>query len=486
MPITRRAGIFAVYVPDTSPGSPPLPPIHVLAPTPLINNCLLAIGLVWPTISVCIGLVSGVYHDHGHFEEEKKWFIIQYSTWVVLLLCLSNCFLYYGVKYMFILRTNIAIAEEALNTPRNSLGFGLFASASKSPARFLLATLQITGIGGGWTTLAAASMTVLWMASKDYILNREDDTLGHILAFFWTTGMVPAYLVTFLMAHFLSVRSRRRMLHNMNQSASYNSSRSNSKQRTESHRRFSRSTTDEDDEEDHNEDEEDHHHQHQLRNDPEDDLEADLRLTDVPDKSTLISGLSNTTLRTSYGYPPLGEGNVLEILGHSSETIAEEDCEEAEGDCECPTIKIVSLNPPPRPAKPLSRSSSPFGSKNPNELHEYVFGGDSIRGGSSQARSSATDSTASVGFLSLYVAPLGLRRYNTRLHGGGSEDQVGKGVVGRMMRNRSKNGQQSGDSSSNGKAQESRSIEMDEVQGQIEPSNEEAYPATFTTGPCRD
>lgn len=215
MPITERKGIFAVYVPEVVPGSPPLPPIHILAPTPMQKNCILVVGIIWPTVASCLGITSGVLHNRGDLDGAKFWFLVQYSTWTAVLFSLSMCFYYYGFKYMFILRANIIIAEEALKTPRSSFGIGLL--ASKSPARFLLATLHFTGIGGGSVTFSAGLMAVIWLVMKDYILSRSDERWVHIMSFIWTTGMAPAYSIIFVLTHLLSVRSRRRGVHDHTQ-----------------------------------------------------------------------------------------------------------------------------------------------------------------------------------------------------------------------------------------------------------------------------
>ncbi|KAF9425587.1 hypothetical protein BGZ94_007393 [Podila epigama] len=210
MPITGRSGAFVIYVPDAVPGAPPSPPIRILAPSAIQKNIVLVLGFVWPLICSLFGVVSGVLHNRGDIEGSKAWFSVQYSLWTILLIVLSVCFFYYGIKYMFILRANIVFAEDALNAPK--LSFGINMLVTKSPARFLLATLHSTSIGGGLVTAAAALMTVTWLIIRDSILSRDNGGPGHIMAFLWTTGMAPAYTVTFILTHALSVRSKKRGL----------------------------------------------------------------------------------------------------------------------------------------------------------------------------------------------------------------------------------------------------------------------------------
>lgn len=372
MPITQCEGIFALYVPEVV-GSP-LPPIHILAPTPVQKNCMLVGGIIWPTVASFLGIVSGVLHDREDFDGAIFWFQVQYSTWVALLFSLSLCFYYYGFKYMFILRANIIIAEEALNAPSNSFGIGML--ASKSPARFLLATLHFTGIGGGSTTLLAGSMTIIWLAMKDYILTRPDERWVHIMSFLWTTNMAPAYSVIFILTHRLSVRSRRRGVHDHNQPNRISS---------ESQRKPRKSTGREKEEE------------------PDKDLEAGA--TNAPDQGT-DSVLSGTTERSSDGNQDAGK------VARTPEASQRYSGTDRQNESDGPSVKIVSLNPPPRPLKSSFRPTSIANlSANPSMLHESVFGGET-RGEHHRAPGSNSGMPASL--FNLHTIPFASRRHQSR------------------------------------------------------------------------
>ncbi|KAF9573786.1 hypothetical protein EC968_008065 [Mortierella alpina] len=147
MPVTTREGIFAVYQPETSYGTKPLPPIHVLAPTTSQRNIMLAIGATYPAIfGAGLGIASGVMHDRGNVRMAYILLLAQYSNWVLIMWSMAVMFFYYGLKYTFILRANIIIAEAELKAPRAAFGIGNL--KSRSPARFLFIQLQITGFGG--------------------------------------------------------------------------------------------------------------------------------------------------------------------------------------------------------------------------------------------------------------------------------------------------------------------------------------------------
>ncbi|KAI9241981.1 MAG: hypothetical protein BYD32DRAFT_404602 [Podila humilis] len=379
MPITERKGIFAVYVPEVVPGSPPLPPIHILAPTPMQKNCILVVGIIWPTVASCLGITSGVLHNRGDLDGAKFWFLVQYSTWTAVLFSLSMCFYYYGFKYMFILRANIIIAEEALKTPRSSFGIGLL--ASKSPARFLLATLHFTGIGGGSVTFSAGLMAVIWLVMKDYILSRSDERWVHIMSFIWTTGMAPAYSIIFVLTHLLSVRSRRRGVHDHTQPNRISS---------ELQRKPRKSAG---------------------KEESDKDLEAGT-INDVPDQcSVMSSDLSSTTKWSSDGNHKAGEllartPEPYRLCSSSANRVVES---EPDGH----SLKIVSLNPPPRPVKssfgPTSIPS--LNAANPSVLHEFVFGGET-RG--AHHRASSSNSGLPVSLFSLHAVPFASRRYQSR------------------------------------------------------------------------
>ncbi|KAG0022626.1 hypothetical protein BGZ81_008452 [Podila clonocystis] len=212
MPVTTREGIFAVYQPEVVYGTRPLPAIHVLTPTTVQKNVMLAIGAIYPTIfGAGLGIASGVLHDHGMKEASRVLMLLQYSNWVLILWSMAVMFFYYGLKYTFILRANIIIAEAALKAPRAAFGIGNL--KSRSPARFLFIQLQITGFGGCAVTVLAGTLCMIWVLFKDQILNMESDILPHVMAFFWTCAIALAFFVVFTLIAAQSIRNRRRGLH---------------------------------------------------------------------------------------------------------------------------------------------------------------------------------------------------------------------------------------------------------------------------------
>ncbi|KAG0348170.1 hypothetical protein BG004_005826 [Podila humilis] len=210
MPVTTRQGIFAIYQPESAFDAKPLPPIHVLTPTTVQKNFLLLMGAIYPTI---FGWGTGVAsafltQTPGYERVAKILLVVQYSNWVLILWSMAIMFLYYGLKYTFILRANIIIAEAALRAPKAAFGIGNLKSSS--PARFLFIQLQITGFGGAAVTLLAGSLCMIWVLFRQKILEMEDDKLPHTMAFFWTCAIAVAFFVIMLLISIQSVRSRRR------------------------------------------------------------------------------------------------------------------------------------------------------------------------------------------------------------------------------------------------------------------------------------
>ncbi|KAG0332369.1 hypothetical protein BG004_001293, partial [Podila humilis] len=212
MPVTTREGIFAVYQPEVVYGSKPLRPIHVLTPTTVQKNVMLAVGAIYPTIfGAGLGIASGILHDHGKHEASRVLMLLQYSNWVLILWSMATLFFYYGLKYTFILRANIIIAEAALKAPRAAFGIGNL--KSRSPARFLFIQLQITGFGGCAVTVLAGSLCMIWVLFKDQILAMESDVWPHVMSVFWTCAIALAFFVVFTLIAAQSIRNRKRGLH---------------------------------------------------------------------------------------------------------------------------------------------------------------------------------------------------------------------------------------------------------------------------------
>ncbi|KAF9120094.1 hypothetical protein BGW39_011679 [Mortierella sp. 14UC] len=211
MPVTTREGIFAVYQPEVAFGATPLPPIHVLTPTTVQKNFILAMGAIYPTfLGAGLGIASGVLHDKGYEEASKVLLYLQYSNWVLILWTMAIMFFYYGLKYTFILRANIIIAEAALKAPRAAFGIGNL--KSRSPARFLFIQLQITGFGGCAVTVLAGSLCMIWVICRDRILEMKEDRWPHVMGAFWTCAIALAFFVVMTLIAAQSIRSRRRNL----------------------------------------------------------------------------------------------------------------------------------------------------------------------------------------------------------------------------------------------------------------------------------
>ncbi|KAF9178701.1 hypothetical protein BGZ50_007535 [Haplosporangium sp. Z 11] len=240
MPVTTREGIFAVYQPEVVYGAKPLRPIHVLTPTTVQKNFLLAMGAIYPTIfGAGLGIASGALHDQGHHEASRVLLLLQYSNWVLILWSMAVMFFYYGLKYTFILRANIIIAETALKAPRAAFGIGNL--KSRSPARFLFIQLQITGFGGCAVTVLAGTLCMLWVLFKDKILAMEDERLPHVMGVFWTCAIALAFFVLMSLIAAQSVRNRRRGLHEPSITTMSHSLNPSSGQKSSDNKRSSKS-----------------------------------------------------------------------------------------------------------------------------------------------------------------------------------------------------------------------------------------------------
>ncbi|KAF8984812.1 hypothetical protein BGZ46_006925 [Entomortierella lignicola] len=212
MPVTTREGIFAVYQPEVVYGAKPLPPIHVLTPTTVQKNFLLVMGFIYPVVfATGSGVASGAMHDLGHFDAGYYLLLVQYANWVLILYTMGLMFFYYGLKYTFILRANIIIAEAALKAP--TAAFGIKNLKSRSPARFLFIQLQIMGFGGCAVTMLAGTLCLLWVAFRNQILAMHNERVPHLMSVFWTCANALTFIVVDALVTAQSIRNRRRGLH---------------------------------------------------------------------------------------------------------------------------------------------------------------------------------------------------------------------------------------------------------------------------------
>ncbi|KAF9928546.1 hypothetical protein BGZ67_006891 [Mortierella alpina] len=343
MPVTTREGIFAVYQPETSYGTKPLPSIHVLAPTTFQRNIMLAIGATYPAIfGGGLGIASGVMHDRGNARMAYILLLAQYSNWVLILWSMAVMFFYYGLKYTFILRANIIIAETELKAPRAAFGIGNL--KSRSPARFLFIQLQITGFGGCAVTLLAGALCLLWVLFHDKILSVHDDRWPHAMLFFWTGAIAVAFFVLMVLITAQSIRSRKRGLHNLSSTASNVPSSGRNEQAT-----------------------------------------ADAEARDVNGQNISSRGSKITPSRSDaeacLTHASSGDVSTLHSV-HSSEKHSMEQVhdiydhdleagEALEGDSDRASYMATSLTPPPRPQLLNSSPAAP----NQVNLRESVFGG---------------------------------------------------------------------------------------------------------------
>ncbi|KAG0283516.1 hypothetical protein BGZ96_012090 [Linnemannia gamsii] len=383
MPVTTREGIFAVYQPETSVSGKTLRPIHVMIPSNTTKNILLAIGGLYPTVTgIGFGIISGVLYDRGNYDGSRIAMLLQYSNWVLIFWTLAVMFFYYGLKYTFILRANIIIAEAELKAPRSTFGIGNL--ASRSPARFLFVQLQITGFGGSAVTIVGGGGCLAWVIAQQKILSMDSIAIPLTGAFFWTTAMSAAFFVLLALVGAQTVRNRRRGLHQPSNGQSDGGHRS-----LPPHESLHKSST------------------------------------GGPLGSTLSSMSRHTTSETEHdGYPlqlsrtNLGEDHSSLHTGISSEkysmdqfrnhwegTITEGDIEQGfHGEQE--TYRTPSLSPPPRPlmALPSSSVGGPLSNGQPDanrsQIRESVFGGRTPRedGGGRPSISSPPHSPTSGGF----------------------------------------------------------------------------------------
>ncbi|KAG9321348.1 hypothetical protein KVV02_001126 [Mortierella alpina] len=209
MPVTKCQGIFAVYEPESIVGSVPHSAIHVFYPSTGQKNVFLVAGLFCPVVLGAVpGIVSGLLYDRGHYDTSKTWLKIQYLGWSVMLSIMGSMFLYYGLKYTFILRANIIIAEAELKAPQAAFGIGNL--KSRSPARYLFIMLQIVGYGGFAVLHFAGLLTLIWAVWRDGILSMENRAFSRFLAFMWTCAMATAMFTKMALIAVQSVRNRRR------------------------------------------------------------------------------------------------------------------------------------------------------------------------------------------------------------------------------------------------------------------------------------
>ncbi|KAF9950824.1 hypothetical protein BGZ72_007580 [Mortierella alpina] len=134
MPVTKRQGVFAVYEPESIAGTVQHTAIHVFYPSTFQKNVFLAGGLFCPIVLCAVpGIVSGLSYDREHYDTSTTWLKVQFLGWTLILSMIGFMFLYYGLKYTFILRANIIIAETELKAPQAA--FGISDLKSRSPAR---------------------------------------------------------------------------------------------------------------------------------------------------------------------------------------------------------------------------------------------------------------------------------------------------------------------------------------------------------------
>ncbi|KAF9910522.1 hypothetical protein EC991_006340 [Linnemannia zychae] len=398
MPVTTREGIFAVYQPETSVSGKVLRPIHVMIPSNTTKNILLAIGALYPTVTgMGFGIISGALFDRGNIDGSRIAMLLQYSNWVLIFWSLAVMFFYYGLKYTFILRANIIIAEAELNAPRSTFGIGNL--KSRSPARFLFVQLQITGFGGSAVTIAGGGGCLAWVVAQREILSMPSIAVPLTGAFFWTTAMSAAFFVLLALVGAQTVRNRRRGLHQHSNGQSDNGqSRQGSVLKSGGGRGIGRGEGGDP----YNLDSTPSSYSRNATSRTEQNMYP-LQISRTSLNGGCSSGDDNSTLHTGISSEKY---SLDHFRSNHWESTAEEDIERGFHNGEQELYRSPSLSPPPRPmtlplSSPSSITSSGQTDSGRSQIRESVFGGRTPREEGSVGRpsiSSPPQSPTSTGF----------------------------------------------------------------------------------------
>ncbi|KAF9992269.1 hypothetical protein BGZ79_003305, partial [Entomortierella chlamydospora] len=371
MPVTTRDGIFAVYQPETPYGSKPLSPIHVLTPTTVQKNIILFAGPTYTfLIGVGLGIAAGIVYDQGDMHLYKILMRCQYGNLALVFFLEAIMFFYYGLKYTFILRANIIIAEAALKAPRAAFGIGNI--ISRSPARFLFIQLKILGFGGCAVTTLAGTLILIWVLRREYIMEMTNDRLAHTMAVFWTCAMALGFFSVMFLTTIQSVRTRRRNTSEPSVAATHadmpiqsptDPSGGNSDGAGGSLQKYNN-----------------HHQSHSYSS------KVSKQVASRSDPELCLTHGSSGDVSTMHSLT--FEKTSLEL----NDDAVIQDLERGLGNDRDSQYKAISLTPPPRPSVVTSFSprTEPSLDENRSQLRESVFGGRTPREGTTSPPQSPT------------------------------------------------------------------------------------------------
>ncbi|CAO3569437.1 unnamed protein product [Mortierella alpina] len=194
IPVTECKGTFAVYQPQKLDPSSPKSPIFLFYPTPSQRDAILIIGLAFPIIfGMAPGVASAALEEQGHLATSRILYSVQNTAWAATELVWACIVMYYGLKFSFILRAHIMATEARDHLPL--VNFGPADLMSGSPARYLLAMIQISAGGGCLALSTAGLVTIVWAWFEDTLARPENERWSHLITVAWTCGATLIYFI---------------------------------------------------------------------------------------------------------------------------------------------------------------------------------------------------------------------------------------------------------------------------------------------------
>ncbi|KAF9576957.1 hypothetical protein EC968_000082 [Mortierella alpina] len=192
IPVTECEGMFAVYRSQKTDFSVPMKPIYLLYPTPKQRDAILIISLAIPIVfGIAPGVASAVLEEQGHLDTAQALCTLLNTVWGITELTWACIVLYYGLKFIFILRAHIMVTEARKNLPL--VAFGLADLKGASPARYLLIMLQIS-TGGAFIALLIGGLNgMIWAWLRGTLTKPENERWTHFIAVVWTCAIVQVY-----------------------------------------------------------------------------------------------------------------------------------------------------------------------------------------------------------------------------------------------------------------------------------------------------
>lgn len=208
IPITRREGFTAIFEPERADGCDYYEPIELIYPTPFHTNIFIVLtGFTVLAFGVGPVVLSVVFYNRGDFEASKFYQNLPYALGIPIYFSLGYVFLYYGVKFTRIIKTNIIRAETRLGIPYTR--FGLTNLLSKSPARYLFIMQQITVFGALAVEMVITFFLSSYMLLKDRILSAKQGLFSHCYALVWTCALPSVGAVQLALVHVQLIRNKR-------------------------------------------------------------------------------------------------------------------------------------------------------------------------------------------------------------------------------------------------------------------------------------